>query len=185
MLRLEREHFELDRLILDVAKEFSNSLDKDKKVKFEFDFDVSDIPFTVYGDKDRIAQVVSNLIDNSIKFTSKDGNERKGNDGEKTISIIIEKTKTNKKRGSPRIDFNDSKDDGSFVVVSVKDNGKGIDKEILPKLFTKFTTKSSQGTGLGLYISKSIVEAHGGKIWAKNNEGGNGSTFSFSLPLTL
>ncbi|HET8792439.1 MAG TPA: HAMP domain-containing sensor histidine kinase, partial [Nitrososphaeraceae archaeon] len=55
------------------------------------------------------------------------------------------------------------------VKISIQDEGKGIDKEILPKLFTKFTTKSESGTGLGLYISKKIIEAHGGKIWVHNN----------------
>ena len=70
------------------------------------------------------------------------------------------------------------------AVITVKDNGAGIDKDILPLLFTKFASKSFQGTGLGLYISKNIVEAHGGKIWAKNNEDGNrGAIFSFSIPL--
>jgi signal transduction histidine kinase len=69
------------------------------------------------------------------------------------------------------------------VVINVKDNGLGIDLEIFPRLFTKFASKSFQGTGLGLYISKNIVEALGGKIWAKNNENGKGATFSFSLPL--
>ncbi|MGN6614057.1 MAG: sensor histidine kinase, partial [Candidatus Nitrosocosmicus sp.] len=68
------------------------------------------------------------------------------------------------------------------IVFSVKDNGKGIDQEIFPKLFTKFVSNSFQGTGLGLYICKSIVEAHGGKIWAKNNGVEKGATFSFSIP---
>ncbi|HKG88413.1 MAG TPA: HAMP domain-containing sensor histidine kinase [Nitrososphaeraceae archaeon] len=76
-------------------------------------------------------------------------------------------------------------------MVSVKDTGAGIDPEILPRLFTKFATKSDVGTGLGLYISKSIIEAHGGKIWAENNNNNNnldeqtrrGSTFYFTLPL--
>jgi signal transduction histidine kinase len=70
------------------------------------------------------------------------------------------------------------------VIVSVKDTGEGIDHEILQKLFTKFATKSFEGTGLGLFISKSIVEAHGGKIWAENNKDCKGATFYFSLPLT-
>jgi two-component system sensor histidine kinase VicK len=65
----------------------------------------------------------------------------------------------------------------------VRDNGRGIDPEIMPKLFTKFATKSNQGIGLGLYISKSIVEAHGGKIWAENNRNGKGATFTFTLPI--
>jgi signal transduction histidine kinase len=67
------------------------------------------------------------------------------------------------------------------IVVSIKDNGIGIDPEILPRLFTKFASKSELGLGLGLYISKSIILAHGGKIWGENNEDGNGATFAFSL----
>jgi signal transduction histidine kinase len=70
-----------------------------------------------------------------------------------------------------------------MVVVSIKDTGVGIDREIIPRLFTKFTTKSFQGIGLGLYISRNIVEAHGGSIWAENNMDGVGATFSIALPL--
>ncbi len=70
-----------------------------------------------------------------------------------------------------------------MIFVTVKDDGKGIDKEIMPKLFTKFVTKSFQGTGLGLYISKKIIEAHGGNLSAENNLDGKGATFCFSLPL--
>jgi signal transduction histidine kinase len=76
------------------------------------------------------------------------------------------------------------KEDKDYVVISVKDTGQGIDSEILPKLFTKFTTKSKSGTRLGLFISKSIVEAHGGKIWATNNSDGKGATFLFTLPIS-
>jgi signal transduction histidine kinase len=71
-----------------------------------------------------------------------------------------------------------------FVVVSVKDTGSGINPQILPRLFTKFTTRSEKGTGLGLYICKRIIEAHGGKIWGENNFD-HGATFSFSLPTAL
>jgi signal transduction histidine kinase len=122
----------------------------------------------VYGDKNRIGQVMSNLIGNSIKFT----NQKEG-----TISINIRKGK--------KID----NDKDSSVVVEIKDTGVGIDPEIFPKLFTKFATKSFQGTGLGLYICKNIIEAHGGQIWAENNinnsnkDGKKGATFSFSMPL--
>jgi signal transduction histidine kinase len=70
-----------------------------------------------------------------------------------------------------------------FVAVTVKDTGTGIESEMLPRLFEKFASKSCKGTGLGLFISKSIVEAHGGTIWAQNNANGKGATFSFSLPL--
>jgi two-component system sensor histidine kinase VicK len=77
----------------------------------------------------------------------------------------------------------------NHAILSVEDTGKGIDSEILPKLFTKFATKSDKGTGLGLYLSKGILEAHGGRIWALNNSKRNangnpcGATFGFSLPL--
>jgi signal transduction histidine kinase len=112
------------------------------------------IDITVRADRVRIAQVLYNLLSNAIKFT---------NGG--TISIS-------------------SKRDDDRVVVSVKDMGIGIDLEIMPKLFTKFVTKSANGTGLRLYISKSIIEAHGGKIWAENNPDRKGATFSFTLPNT-
>ena len=69
------------------------------------------------------------------------------------------------------------------AIINVMDNGQGIDPDMLPKLFSKFATKSYSGTGLGLYISKNIVEAHGGRIWAQNNSDGKGATFSFSLPI--
>ena len=108
----------------------------------------------VEADRSRLTQVISNLLSNAIKFTT---------DG--TISISTEK-KDNQ------------------VIVSVKDTGSGIDHEILPRLFSKFSGKSFEGTGLGLFISKNIVEAHGGRMWAQNNSDGKGATFSFSLPLS-
>ncbi len=104
-------------------------------------------------DKGRITQVISNLLTNAIKFT-KNG----------IIKVFLERK-------------------GNEIVVSVKDTGTGIDSEILPRLFTKFGTKSNTGTGLGLFISKSIVEAHDGKIWAENNADWKGAKFSFSLPI--
>jgi signal transduction histidine kinase len=108
----------------------------------------------VEADKVRITQVIDNLLSNALKFTN-----------EGTISISVESN-------------------GKEAVVSIKDNGQGIDPDILPKLFTKFASKSEiGGTGLGLFISKSIVEAHGGKIWAENNKDTKGATFSFSLLL--
>jgi signal transduction histidine kinase len=108
----------------------------------------------VQADKGRISQVISNLLGNALKFT---------NDG--SISIISEKK------------------DGQ-VIVRIKDTGTGIDSELFPRLFSKFASKSFSGTGLGLFIAKSIVEAHGGRIWAENNADGKGATFSFSLPLS-
>jgi signal transduction histidine kinase len=74
--------------------------------------------------------------------------------------------------------------DNNELIITIRDTGQGIDPEILPNLFRKFATKSSSGTGLGLFISKSIIEAHGGRIWAENNSDGKGATFSFSVPIT-
>ena len=108
----------------------------------------------IEADKGRINQVISNLLSNAIKFT-----------GEGTVTAAA-------------VPNNDE------IVVSITDTGPGIDSEILPKLFMKFATKSIAGTGLGLFISKSIIEAHGGRIWGKNNyPEGKGATFGFSLPL--
>jgi signal transduction histidine kinase len=110
----------------------------------------------IQADRGRISQVVLNLLSNALKFTE-----------EGTIVITSE-----------------IKDDQNVLVVSVNDTGAGIDFEIMPQLFTKFASKSFAGTGLGLYICKNIIEAHGGKMWAKNNSDGKGATFSFSLPIT-
>ena len=81
-------------------------------------------------------------------------------------------------------EYQGTKNPLSSVIVSIKDQGKGIDPEILSKIFNKFVTKSQKGTGLGLYIAKSIIEAHGGEIWAENNKEGKGATFSFRLGLS-
>jgi signal transduction histidine kinase len=100
--------------------------------------------------------VISNLLSNAIKFTDK---------GTVSVSVAV-------------VPYTNE------IVVSISDTGPGIDSEILPRLFMKFATKSSTGTGLGLFISKSIIEAHGGKIWGKNNyPEDKGATFGFSLPL--
>ena len=112
------------------------------------------------ADKGRITQVISNLLSNAVKFTEKG-----------TILVSVEEGKSS------------NNNNNRTVIVSVKDSGQGIDSRILPRLFTKFASKSFSGTGLGLFISKSIVEAHGGEIWAENNVGGEGTTFTFNLPI--
>ena len=111
-------------------------------------------PIYVQADKVRLYGVLVNLLNNAVKFT------REG-----TIVATV------------NVKGNDE------VIISVKDSGTGIHPEILPRLFTKFATKSDTGTGLGLFISKGVVEAHGGKIWAENNSDGKGTTFCFTLPL--
>ena len=107
----------------------------------------------VEADKERILQVLSNLLSNALKFTK-----------EGRIAVTTEKV-------------------DNEIIVNVKDSGSGIDPEIFPKLFEKFASKSDKGTGLGLFISKKITEAHGGRIWAKNNPDESGATFAFSLPI--
>jgi two-component system sensor histidine kinase VicK len=119
----------------------------------------------IQADKIRIGQVISNLLNNAIRFTQQRKSQENTN-----ISVTLEE-RTN--------DDNNKKE----VVVTIKDTGVGIAPEIMPRLFTKFATKSEKGTGLGLFISKSIIEVHGGKIWAENNKEGKGAIFEFTLPI--
>jgi signal transduction histidine kinase len=156
-LTLNKEEFSLSQLISDAVEDYRNQLANEningKNIKLEIIS--SNEPLWVEADRTRIHQVLSNLLNNAIKFT------REG-----TIFIMAER-----------------KDKEIFV--SVSDVGTGIDPEIMPKLFTKFATKSNTGTGLGLYISKSIIEAHGGRIWAKNNPDSKGAAFTFTLPFSI
>ncbi|MFL6457731.1 MAG: ATP-binding protein [Nitrososphaeraceae archaeon] len=154
-LSLNLERINLDEIILNAINDTKRNQQIKKNVILLYKQHDEGINYTIQADKGRLNQVMSNLISNAIKFTEEG-------------SIII----TSKK------EENENK-----VIVSVKDSGIGIHPEILPRLFQKFATKSYQGTGLGLYISKSILEAHGGKMWAENNADGKGATFSFSLPI--
>jgi signal transduction histidine kinase len=150
LLQLNKEKFNLNEVIMSVLADYESLIKRIKDVKVSF---ISKGDFLVEADKGRLNQVISNLLDNAIKFTQKG-----------SIAISSER-----------------KDDN--VIVSIKDTGIGIDHELMPRLFSKFASKSFTGTGLGLFISKSIIEAHGGRIWAENNSDGKGATFTFSLPL--
>jgi signal transduction histidine kinase len=159
-LILKKEVFNLNDIvsnaISDIMKQFIMRENKQSSIKIEFinskENWKEDAAIVVEADKGRISQVISNLLDNAVKFTN-----------EGTIRVAAEK-KDNE------------------IVISINDTGTGIDSEILPRLFTKFATTSNAGTGLGLFISKSIVKAHGGRIWAENNTDGKGATFYFSIP---
>ncbi len=151
-LRLNKQLFSLHEVISTSIRDAKNQIG-DQDISFQYD--PKDV--VVYADKGRISEVVSNILNNAIKFTQK---------GSITVSVEVQ-----------------SNDSGSEAIVLIRDEGTGIDREIVSRLFSKFVTKSDKGTGLGLYISKSIVEAHGGKIWARNNEDERGATFGFSLPL--
>jgi signal transduction histidine kinase len=157
-LQLQKEKFNLNEVIMSVLADYENLIGKIKDVKVSL---ISKGDFFVEADRGRLNQVISNLLDNAIKFTQKG-------------SIVIL---------SERKDNNDN--DNNNVIVSIKDTGLGIDPEIMPRLFSKFASKSFIGTGLGLFISKSIIEAHGGSIWAENNPDGKGATFTFTLPLSV
>jgi signal transduction histidine kinase len=152
-LHLIRQHFIIDEILSQTVKEAKRKIENDplrnKKVKVEY----TSARIEVDADRSRITQVISNLVNNAIKFTQ-----------EGTIAITCTQ-------------------DENEVVVQVRDSGRGIDPEIHSRLFSKFASKSEQGTGLGLFISKSIVEAHGGRIWAYNNDSYAGATFTFTIPI--
>jgi signal transduction histidine kinase len=140
-----------------VAKDYTERIKSDNK-NVELIYDRKDLNhhILVEADKGRITQVLSNILNNALKFTDEG-------------QIIVSAYESNNKKD---------------IIVNVTDTGSGINRDIFSKLFSKFATNSSQGTGLGLYISKSIIEAHGGKIWAENNKGGRGATFIFTLPIS-
>ena len=159
-LNLNKERVNLDDVISSVLVDYRNQIErernqKDIKLVYENNDDNKPRDIFVEADRERLTQVISNLISNAIKFTQ-----------EGVIRVSVE--------------VKDNRD----AVMTIKDNGEGIDSEIMPRLFTKFVTKSIMGTGLGLFISKSIVDAHGGKIWGENNIDSRGATFSFSLPIS-
>ena len=169
-LKLNKEKVNIHELVSDVIEDYKNQIDKpenreDLRYKTVVYQNIQD-DIIVEADRERLTQVISNLLSNAIKFTR----DVKGGQEDRGISIDVKKMKKGQK------------EDEYDVVVSVKDSGMGIDPEVLPKLFERFVSKSFSGTGLGLFISKSIIESHGGRIWAENNKDGKGATFSFSLP---
>ena len=169
-LQLNKEEVDLEDLVLHVIHDYEISTQS--KIKLAFSRDANDTEResakdtakigTISADKHRIQQVLSNLINNAVKYSSEGG----------IVSIKI------------RIDSSKARNDRS-VTISVKDTGSGIDPVVMPRLFSKFASSNKgTGMGLGLYISKSIVEAHGGEIWVENNkQGERGTTFYFRLPL--
>ena len=164
-LKLQKERFNLIDLISRIVQDFRNQIDNPNLLLVcqfeEKQEDKNDLTF-VRADKSRLIQVISNLLSNAIKFTK-----------EGIISVNVEKQVKEKEKGIRQDE----------AIITVRDVGVGIDSKLLDRLFSKFATKSFAGTGLGLFISKSIVEAHGGRIWAENNSDGRGATFIFTLPL--
>ncbi len=180
-LTLDKERFNLTEKIRDIVAGFiANEMRRDgtgydkKNIKIEFETgagvergeEEGKKDIFIDADKTRIYQVISNLLRNAIKFANKGG-----------VITITTDVIAKQAHIDDRVAV-----EGQVVVVKIKDTGTGIAANILPKLFTKFATTSSEGIGLGLYISKKIVEDHGGRIWAENNPDGKGATFAFSLP---
>jgi len=163
-LQLSKSYFDLNQTIKQVIEDHQEEA-LNKEVQIIFD-SKKNIPATVYGDEARLQQVIDNLLSNAINFTQ---------NGTITITAYRAQVDTNR-------EIDDS--DRESTVVEIKDTGTGINSEMLPRLFDKFATRSMSGTGLGLYISKSIVDSHDGKIWAYNNKDGKGATFTFTLPIT-
>ena len=162
-LILNKERFDISKLISSVIEDYKDRT-KDSNIELVNKNNNNSDPIFVEADRDRIIQVLSNLLSNAIKFT---------NQGE--ISITL----------NEKIYDNNEEDRKKEVIVSITDTGSGIDSEIFTRLFSKFASKSYQGIGLGLFICKSIIQAHGGRIWAENNDiNGNksGATITFSLP---
>ncbi len=156
-MKMNKEIIQLNEIIENVVKDYREIINKKRygSDQISIVFEPSKDIILVNADKGRIIQVLSNLLDNALKFT-KEGN----------IIITIKKIKENQQ-----------------VMVTIKDSGTGLDPEIIPQLFKKFATKSEQGTGLGLFISKNIIETHDGIMWGENNSESNGSTFYFTLPI--
>ena len=162
LLKISKSKIDLNEKIKNVINDVENGYDDGNNSNVKIIFEPKETIF-VYADKDRIHQVLSNLLNNAIKYTK---------NGTVTINTSIANGSNN--------NVNNDKE----AVVTIMDTGYGITPEIMQKLFSKFVTTSSHGTGLGLFISKGIIEAHGGRIWAENNSNGVGSSFSFSLPFT-
>ena len=172
-LKLRKEKFNLNDVILNVVDDCRKQI-ANGNVKLMYDLGNS--VTLVEADKRRLTQVISNLLNNAIKFT-KEGNV--------TVSSILKRKDIGRDGAGGEERAREEE-----VLIAVKDTGTGIDPELMPRLFTKFATKSYQGTGLGLFISKAIVEAHGGKMWAENNNNNDssgkrlsGATFYFTLPV--
>lgn len=161
-LKLEKERFNIFDLVSEVVDDHREKIkgNSNKNIELRYDSDEDGKRrIFVEADRGRITQVLTNLLNNALKFTD---------EGQITVSTYLN---------------NDSNNNKDEVTVRVVDTGSGIDNGIYPKIFSKFATKSHQGTGLGLFISKSIIEAHGGRIWAKNNTDGRGATFIFTIPI--
>ncbi|MFL6326502.1 MAG: sensor histidine kinase [Nitrososphaeraceae archaeon] len=166
-LDLEKEQLNLNEILLNTIEKHRKQITK-ANIDINLLFEPYEKIILVEADRGRIIQVISNLLNNAIKFTRREGG---------VVTVKVQEKYD---------DYGEIKNDNTsktVAMVSVKDTGSGIDSDIMSRLFEKFASKSFQGTGLGLFISRSIVKAHGGKIWGENNSDGKGATFYFTLPI--
>lgn len=204
-LNLYKETFDINDKIRDIIKEIkANTLsninvnyeenNRDNKIKREYSslekvnsnvnikFNSTHDSLFIEADKLRIYEVIYNLLDNAIKFSNPASVDCNNNNNNKDSAENLIKRQKGLVTVTSEI-YNDGLKRRE-VIVRIKDNGLGIRYDIYPNLFNKFVTTSFEGTGLGLFVSKAIIEAHGGEIWAENNKDGEGAVFSFSLPMT-
>jgi two-component system, OmpR family, sensor histidine kinase VicK len=165
-IELEKEQLNLNEVLLNTVEKYKKQITK-ANIDIQLLFEPHEEVILIEADRDRIIQVISNLLNNAIKFTRGEGG---------IVTVKVQK----KYDDYGELNNNAIK---TVAMVSVKDTGSGIDSDIMSRLFEKFASKSFQGTGLGLFISKKIIEAHGGKIWAVNNSDGKGATFYFILSI--
>jgi signal transduction histidine kinase len=172
LIKLDKEKFNLNDFLNETLFDYATKASKEEHGDNDNNTHLNivksipdDIVFSVDADKDRLIQVIHNILNNAVRARS-DGTYNNDVDNE-AIYFSLHKSKENE------------------VQISIKDRGTGIDDEILSNLFTKFITKSGKGIGLGLFIAKNIIEAHDGKIWATNNNDGKGATFCFTLPIIM
>ena len=172
-LQIQKKRIDLVKEINEVINSQLEQKIKAKNIKINFLINqILEEQYWVYADKPRLNQVLVNLIDNAIKFSPSNG----------IIDILLKDNDyDHPKETTENYDKSQSGLNKS-ILIGISDKGKGISPHIMPKLFQKFATDSDVGTGLGLYITRNIVEAHGGRIWAFNNKDGVGATFIFSLP---
>jgi signal transduction histidine kinase len=179
-------HKEIENIVNEYGKNFKEKINSDK-IEIKYQSSLPKHPILVEIDQLLIQQVMTNLLDNAIKATESNINDKDNKEeAQKKLSIIVSVSLSSLSDSLPN-NFDMKSNDlitktnsTQFILVKVSDEGKGIPKDFLSKLFTKFVSLSEKGTGLGLFIAKGVVEAHGGKIWAYNNKG---ATFAFTLPL--
>lgn len=193
-LNLKKENFDIVKLINQIVDDLSSHIDSEKEVSIIFKYtrdnfhrgtefktliseqNTKDKSLIIYADETRITQVIINLVENSIRYSKKGG------------KIIISLSQSIQTNNPGLIDNNKTQKDNE-ILIQVRDTGKGISPEILPHIFSKFVSDpNSSGTGLGLHVSKNIIEAHGGKLSVENNNSNQyktGATFSIRLPITI